>query len=37
MMPANEEAAGLIGLERSRQERLGRMYLGSVERLGIPS
>jgi hypothetical protein len=37
VLDALEEAAGLIGLERSRQDRLGRMYLGSVERLGFPS
>lgn len=37
VLDALEEAARLIGLERSEQDRLGRMYLGSVERLGFSS
>lgn len=31
-----EETTRLIGLPRDEQERLGRLYLGSVERLGFP-
>ncbi len=35
VLDALEETARLIGLERTDQDRLGRMYLGSVERLGF--
>jgi 1,2-phenylacetyl-CoA epoxidase catalytic subunit len=37
VLDALEEAARLIGLDRAEQERVGRMYLGSVERLGFSS
>jgi hypothetical protein len=37
VLDALEETARLIGLERADQERLGRMYLGSVARLGFSS
>ena len=37
VLDALEETARLIGLEHSEQDRLGRMYLGSVERLGFAS
>ena len=35
VLDALEETARLIGLEPAEQDRLGRMYLGSVERLGF--
>jgi len=35
VLDALEETARLIGLAPAEQERLGRMYLGSVERLGF--
>lgn len=37
VLDALEETARLIGLARIDQERLGRMYLGSVDRLGFAS